>query len=87
MLTRLVRWSVCSKVCIHVSKAATSPTGHMHASERTMSNLLCAAAEATKVATVAPSSDSTVFTMQLNCWKPPGASVPGTPGVTVAKKH
>jgi len=47
-----------------------------------MSNLLYTAAEATKVATVAPSSDSTVFTMQLNCWKPALAAVPGTPALT-----
>lgn len=52
-----------------------------------MSNLLCTAAEATKVTTVAPSSDSTVFMMQLNCWKPPGASVPGTPAVKISQRH
>ena len=52
-----------------------------------MLNLLCTAAEATKVTAVAPSSDSTVFMMQLNCWKPPGASIPGTPAVKILQRH
>lgn len=44
----------------------------------TMSNLPPTKAEAMKVATVAPSRDTTVLMMQLNCWKGPGEMVPGT---------
>ena len=53
---------------------------------RTMSSLPVRPGDSTKVATVAPSSDSTVLMMQLNCWKGPGASVPGCPDASAPLK-
>ena len=44
-----------------------------------MSNLPWYAEEATKAASAAPSSDTTVLMTQLNCWNGPGDSVPGWP--------
>ena len=44
-----------------------------------MSSLPVRAGEAMKVTTVAPSRERTVLMMQFNCWKGPGASVPGCP--------
>ena len=55
----------------HIAAAAVSI--------RTISSLPCTAEEATKAATAAPSRDTTVLMTQLNCWKGPGASVPGVP--------
>ena len=45
---------------------------------RTMSNFSPTKADAMNVTTVAPSSETTVLMMQLNCWKGPGDIVPGT---------